>query len=447
MSIFDKFRNKTQPKVEVKSLPEPSMVSLQTWVQAPNNINKHPYELMSLNVGYVYDCVKMLSTTVASAPLKIYTAKQKNSKKMAEWVQTKELTKYQKQHIKSFINKVQVKTAEDFVEITNHPVCDLLNNVNDSLDSYTFLEMIEQYLALIGNCFVEIVIAKDGTPEALNVLASEYVTCLLDDVGNVTGYRLQVYGAGSKRDFELNQIIHFKQPVAGAFKRPTSDKLPLTALYGMGELEACLTEVELYNQINQFERSLFLNNCRPDFVVKYSDGRLEENTKLKLQKQWNQYFKGTKQSGKALITDSQFEIIPLDFGVKDLSFIEGKKYLRCAIMNAFGVDESFFSQENANRASSQVAIEKYLRFTITPKLRRIQEALNARLMPLYDDNLLCCFDNIIPTDYASQIAQDTSDIQNQILTINEVRAERGLDPVAWGDSPVAKGDANVTAIE
>lgn len=450
MSIFkDLFKNKTQ-NIETKSLPEQTLVSIQNWVQAPLNLSRSPAELVSLNTGYVYDCVKMLATSVASAPLKIYTTKQSNGKKMASWVQTKALSNKQLSHIKSFVNKIQVKTAEDIVEITNHPVNDLLNNVNDSLDAFTFFELIEQYLAIIGNCFVEIVKDKSGTPEHLNVLASEYVSCLLDKYGTVVGYRLQLYGTGSQRDFSVSDIIHFKQPVAGAFRRPTTDLTPITALYGMGELEACLTEVELYQQINQFERSLFMNNCRPDFVIKYSAGKLEESVKNKLQKQFNQYFRGVKQAFKALITDTQFDIIPLEFGVKDLSFSEGKKYLRCAIMNAFGVDESFFTVENSNRASSQVAIEKYLRLTITPKLRRIQEALNAKLMPLYDDNLFCAYSEVIPQDYDAEIKQTDSDIKLGIRSVNEVRIERGLEPIPGDayDLPHRdgdKGDTNAAA--
>lgn len=37
------------------------------------------------------------------------------------------------------------------------------------------------------------------------------------------------------------------------------------------------------------------------------------------------------------------------------------------------------------------------------------------------------------------LQQQESDLKHGVRTINEVRADRGLQPVEWGDKPIARG--------
>jgi HK97 family phage portal protein len=158
-------------------------------------------------------------------------------------------------------------------------------------------------------------------------------------------------------------------------------------------------------------------------------------------------FKGMKNSGKTAILDDQFEIKELGFNPKDLAFQEGKKYLRTTITNAFGVHENFVSVENANRASSETAIEQYYRFTILPKLRRFQEVINQNLLTKYDDNLWMCFDDPTPENADSIMKKDANDISLGIMSINEKRLERGLE--VWDekyDRPIDNNKTNKTNV-
>jgi len=416
-------------KINKKSLPAQTSLIVETYVQTAIPVNNNPQELIHLNRGYVYDCNKLNAQSVASVPFKLYTVKTNRTKSLGDWVNVKNLSKKDYDWIKSnnLINP-QIKQATEIVEIVEHPFLDLIYKVSTSLDNFTLFEVTESYLGLLGNAFWHIIKDKQDIPTAIEVLPTEYMSVKVDKDGKIIGYRFSPDNTGKYIDYEVNDIVHFKNPVAGAFRRISTQNVPLTGLYGMGHLEACIDEVRLMDAINNYEKTLMDNNARPDFVVSYKDGQLEEHTQKKLSRQWNQLFKGVRNSGKVAVMDSQFEIKQLSFNPKDLNYIEGKKWLRCAIMNAFGIDESFFTVENSNRASSQVAIEKYFRFTISPKLRRLQESINQTLLPLYDENLYIQFDQCIPEDNALAIQQDTSDIQNGIKSINEIRKERGLTP-------------------
>ena len=125
----------------------------------------------------------------------------------------------------------------------------------------------------------------------------------------------------------------------------------------------------------------------------------------------------------------------MGFNPRDLEFKEGRVWLRNVIANAFGVPEDLLTTNNSNKGSSTVAIDNYYRFTIAPKLKRIEDRLNSHLMPLYDDDFFLQFDNPIPDDKALLVKQEEQDLIQGVLTVNEVRAKRGLVAVEWGNSP------------
>ena len=85
----------------------------------------------------------------------------------------------------------------------------------------------------------------------------------------------------------------------------------------------------------------------------------------------------------------------------------------------------------------QAADHLHKTLAITPRLRRRDEKLNEQLVPLYDPSGRLFFHSPDPTPANQQflLAQEQSDLKNGVRTINEVRASRGLAPVAWGDAP------------
>jgi HK97 family phage portal protein len=211
----------------------------------------------------------------------------------------------------------------------------------------------------------------------------------------------------------------------------------VTGLYGMGDIEYVLDEVYLYNSINDYLRALTENNAIPSAIVQYTAGRLDKNTMADVQKQWDRVVRGWGRAGKTKVMDQDFKFIPISLAPKELDFAEGRKWLRGVIANAFGVPEDLLTTENANRASSNVAISNYMRFSIKPRLKRIEEKLNNNLIKMYDDNLFFKFDNPIPNDEALEVKREQTDLQMGVLTINEVRDSRGLVRVSWGDVPYA----------
>src|SRR5262245_12844512 len=105
------------------------------------------------------------------------------------------------------------------------------------------------------------------------------------------------------------------------------------------------------------------------------------------------------------------------------------------IAAAFGVPMAFLTRET-NLANLQAAERQHAK-VIYAKLRRRDEKLNEQLIPLFDPTGRLFFDSDDPRPQETEQdrLQEMQDLLLGVLVINEVRAQRGLPPVAWGDTP------------
>jgi HK97 family phage portal protein len=413
--MFQKI-SKMFANIEQKALPIQSTVEVMT--QAPHVISRDPLSLINNYKGYSYICQQKNSSAVANANFKLYATVAKG-KQLGKWVKTNNISKKRL----DFINSVKsISSNEDVTEIVEHPFLDLIYSVNDRYDKYSLFEMTENYLGILGNCYWYVEKDGEGLPISNDILPSEYVSIKFDSNNKIVGYVMSYNNV--IKNFEKDDIIHFKNPIAGSFIKLVTNQ-PLTNVYGFGNMEAVRDEIELMNTINQYEISLLKNNARPDTVIAYK-GKLQDNDKRELSRMWNRLFKGVTNAGKVSISDGEFDIKPLNFNPKDLAYQDGKKYLINTICNAFGVPVDLIVTENSNRASSATAIEQYYKFTIQPKLIKIQETITQSLLSSYDLNLFMMYDNQVPDNELESATIDKTLVEAGIMTIEEARIKRGL---------------------
>ena len=86
--------------------------------------------------GWTYACVQLTAARFASTPLKLYAARGRGQSRVKNFATNPVDRKQQlwlRQRTKSLAN---IAGAEDFEEITEHPLLDLLQNINDNENSY-----------------------------------------------------------------------------------------------------------------------------------------------------------------------------------------------------------------------------------------------------------------------------------------------------------------------
>jgi hypothetical protein len=137
-----------------------------------------------------------------------------------------------------------------------------------------------------------------------------------------------------------------------------------------------------------------------------------------------------------LVAESGLKVQLLSPSLGDLAALADYGQTKEDVANAFGLPLSYLSRET-NLANLQAAELQHLKLTILPRLRRRDDKLNERLVPLFDDSgrLFLASDDPTPENQEFRLKQQIADLKWNVRTVNEVRAERGLPPVPWGDAP------------
>jgi hypothetical protein len=105
-------------------------------------------------------------------------------------------------------------------------------------------------------------------------------------------------------------------------------------------------------------------------------------------------------------------------------------------VSSFLLHPSSFRDTETNLANLQAAERQHAK-TIHAKIARRDEKLNEQLIPLFDPSGRVFFgsDDPRPVETAAAMSQEKQDLLLGVRTINEVRTDRGLPPVEWGDRP------------
>lgn len=382
-------------------------------------------ELVALNTNYVSICNKKNAVTCASIPLKLYYI---NKGKKIERTHFKNISK---KHALKLAKqwRIQLKANENIVEIEDHPYLDLMNNVNTEMNSFDFTALNQMYLGLIGNAYVRIEFDKENKPINLYPLLGEYITCFASNGkdGVISKYEYALPGE-NKVTYKADEILHFKNYAPGS------------NIVGRGELEECVSVVELFNYAMGYESYLGKNNGRPDFAIAYKN-QLNEKDLKEVYKQWMKRFGNINNSGKPVITGGEYDIKNLGFNPKDMSYSALKTFCINEIGNAYGIPEAILFLNNANLASAQVAMQMYKQLTIYPKMFQYVQKINEKLMPMYDSNLYVGFETDSEIEDLNKVTNISNALSAGIISRDEAREMLGLekDGDNSGDS---SGDIN-----
>lgn len=112
---------------------------------------------------------------------------------------------------------------------------------------------------------------------------------------------------------------------------------------------------------------------------------------------------------------------------------------RREILAAFGVPETILGIGiDSNRSQGDNDRYNFVENAIRPTLIQQQLFFNSDVFPMIFPGELIRAEAIIPLPdlVEEKRAQEKHDITLNIRTVNEVREERGLDPVPWGDEPI-----------
>jgi HK97 family phage portal protein len=189
----------------------------------------------------------------------------------------------------------------------------------------------------------------------------------------------------------------------------------------------------------RFNRNFFRNSVQPDFVLltneNLTDAEVED-----FYHRWEARYQGPGNAHRPAIANFIRDIKTMGFSQREMDFIQGLRWSLEEVSRAYGVPKPLLSDfERATFSNINAAERMFWRNTIVPELKFFEEQLTRMLLPrLGYPDLGLEFDlsviEALQEDENQRVSREAQLLDRGVLTINEVRRQRGLPDVPWGDA-------------
>jgi len=370
--------------------------------------------LVGANTGWVYVCASRNAETIAGVPLRLYVRSGSRAyygKRAPSIAETKHL------------ERITGKSVGNVQEITDgHPLTDLLDYVNGEQTRTELITLLMLYLELTGDCYLYVEPGPMNMPAALWPLASQYVRVIRNNSGELVGY---TYGKSSESMVALDasEVLHIR------YANPADPD------YGLSPLAATFGAATLLKAQQEYEQTMMDSGGMPEvgLLVK---GQVTDEQRKQLYADWARKFSNRRKGDKVVVLQGDMDIKTFGLPPKDVTTQWTQRFSREEILAAFGVPTTLVELSEASRAGAEAGHYAYMRYTIEPKLRLLEQKLTEQLASRYDARLFFAFDEVVPGDREYRLKEITTRLNTRMTSINEERALDGLDPVDWGDEPV-----------
>jgi HK97 family phage portal protein len=381
-----------------------------------------PNELLAELKGVAWTCASINAAVCAAYPPRLYVTT--HDRQPPPRCLTRALLPAEERRLRGRTDlPARLTKAAQVAEVLDHPLLTLLKQVNPLHNAFDLWELTTLYQEVHGSAYWYLAPGPLGIPAEIWVLPSQNMSpWRAPDSRNVVD--AYVYRTGSREQrFRPEEIVHFRYP---------NPRDPYTA--GLSPLRACFEQVSLVSDYAAFKQAKFENRAIPDAIVS-PDEVLGEEERDRLEAQWNQKFR-RGGAGRVLVAESGLKVQILVQSMGDLAALADMAATKEDIANAFHLPISYLSSQT-NLANLQAARTQHMSLAIEPRLQRRDQKLNEQLIPLYDPSrrLFLASEDPVPVDQNASLQQLETDMKYGILSINEVRAGRGLPAAEWGNVP------------
>jgi len=306
-------------------------------------------------------------------------------------------------------------------EIISHPVLDLINYVNpfDTVEEH--MELHQIFMELAGKCFWVLNRNKLGIPAEIWIFPSHQMRVIPSQTDFIAGFE---YTSGQfRKTFRPEEVIFFKYP------------RPLNRWDGLSPFKTVAVDIDAEEFAGKWNRAFFKNSARVDSVIEV-DGTLGEDNRDSLKKQWQENYGGVDRAHKTAILEGGAHYKPTSMTQKDMDFVNLRKYSRENLLGVVGMPLPMMGiTENVNRANAEAGAYIFARWIIKPRLDRIRNKLNQKLLPQFPNSqgLFLDYDEIVQETMEQKKGIAETGVKWGMLTINEGRQLLGLDAIEGGD--------------
>lgn len=343
------------------------------------------------------------------------------------------------------INEAHSMIATEFFNNPNDEdtIDDL--NIEAVMDILTFGDAYWQKVLISKNAILDFNdILKSSNPEKilfsgdfkfpykLYKVSAKYMKIEIR-AGRISGYT-QYNESGAKiNKFTTDQIVHFRLPS------------PIDELYGLAPASTLDSTLANYVYSDNYNGKFFKNNGTPRLHIDL--GNISQNALVNFTSYLEQSLKG--QPHKNLVTRGAVKINTLGLKNSDMEFNLYQSSLMHRVLSVFRMQPGILglSEPGSPSLEQQIALFKFL--AVDPIRNIIASRINKKIMQDWFKgmNLKFAFNPVDRLDLMQTSTIDGQDLKSAIVTVNEVRAKRGLPKVAWGEKIIIPySDASIAQL-
>ncbi len=314
-------------------------------------------------------------------------------------------------------NRVRYTTgdqgSDQRTQVLQNAALQLWSNPNPFQTRYEFCEAFQQHLELCGEAWW--VLGRDGTsfPTSMWCVNPAKMEPVPSEANFLAGY---VYHGpnGELVPLELDDVIFIRIPDPGDPYR------------GMSPIASIMPNIEGMRHATEYQRNFFYNGAQPDGLIQV-DHRLSDEEFDELSARWREGHLGIARAHRVAFLENNATWVPNAMTHRDMEFATLRTMSRDEIREAFGLHKSMIgNSDDVNRANAQTAQEVFGQWKILPRLNRIKEALNSRLLPMFGTSgqgIEFDYDNPLPDDREADNAELTAK-----TTAAAALVDAGFDP-------------------
>lgn len=268
-----------------------------------------------------------------------------------------------------------------------------------------------------------------GLPKQIVVPDPENMNCVLSPDG--MSITLWYYvGNGQKIPFKPEEIIHFKM------------WNPYDRNRGLPELTPVLDELNQEFLMSRGTAKLLNNQSIPGGIITIPGDEMSEEQAERVITKWEAKHKGINRAGRVAVLGSGATYQKIALSPQEMQSFEMRGWNRDTILAKYGVPHAVvgLKAEVGSLAGKDTAeqMKAFWNLTLIPELNYFEKKLEEEFFTRYKVALNAEFDTTelweMQADEELLSNRVRLDVTTGVLTINEARELKGMDPVEWGDT-------------
>ena len=304
--------------------------------------------------------------------------------------------------------------AADIEEVLDHPALELLHNPDPTTTSADFFLSLYWFREVAGSAFVW---TGGDSPKGLYLLLPQHTRPLIDKRLGLTGYH-------TGRSDSDTLVLPMEQVVVSRWMVD-----PFNPYLGISWVDSVAAYSDMENAAITSEVHRWRNSAQPGMIVK-APGSYSPDQMVQLSEAFNRKG-GAFNAGRVTLIREGVEIVQPNSKPHELNYEKGLVQCESAIYRHAGVPDPIWKmndaiQSNAAQGSIQWKGEVYNR------QKAVASDLTEWLLPMFGvqpGEMWFAYENPVQEDVTAAANRMLGAFTAGCVTVNEVRAVLGLDPV------------------